>query len=59
LLYYELELLRDIAWSLRELAKVAPPGELDDVNTEATDAMIEASWPRVEPEDWCGEWELR
>jgi hypothetical protein len=51
------ELLRDIAWSMRELAHIEPPKEddvLEDLNQEATECW-EDKWPRVEQDDWCGE----
>jgi hypothetical protein len=57
LLYHELELLRDIAWSVRLLAKL-PVGEADyDVKTEASEMTSWGAWPNVQPYDWCGEWE--
>ncbi len=57
--YYEAELLRDIAWSLRELAKIEKPPECDDVSTEATETMAVGAWPEIDPDEWCGDWEGR
>ena len=59
--YYEAELLRDLAWSVRELAY--PNGgdaddPDDDLRVEATEASIETSWPEVMLDEWCGEWDL-
>lgn len=61
LLFYQLELVRDIAVSLRKLSRREitddPLNPLDDVTLEATEAAKEASWPEVLPYEWCGEWE--
>lgn len=55
--FYAYELLRDIAWSLRTMAKMDPPEEHDEVNKEATEGVrTDASWPEVDGDDWCGEW---
>jgi hypothetical protein len=54
--YYELELLRDIAWSLHSLAKIPDVDESDDLNKEATEAMTDAVWPEVREDEWCGDW---
>ena len=54
--FYELELLRDLAWSLHIMAGI----ELcprDDLHTEATEALQLAKWPEVDEAYWCGEWE--
>ncbi len=55
--YYELELIRDIAWSLRYLSKTETPSHLDELATEATAAVQETRWPDVREDEWCGEWE--
>jgi hypothetical protein len=57
--YYELELLREIAWSIHALAQLPQPSEFDDLNIEATEAASMTTWPIVEPDEWCGEWEIR
>jgi hypothetical protein len=56
---YQLELLRDIAVSVRDLAwrPKAEPGS--DVATEAAESIDDATWPRVHAGDWCGEWEAK
>jgi hypothetical protein len=55
--YYELELLREIAWDVRVIADIAPPDKDNaDLNTEATEAISISAWPEVEPNEWCGEW---
>lgn len=54
--FHEAELLRDIAWTLRVIGKVEEPSERDDLATEATEVMHSATWPEVEPTDWCGDW---
>jgi hypothetical protein len=59
--YYELELLREIAWNSRILAGIKLPAENDrcDLNTEATETVVSVGWPEVEIDEWCGEWQLR
>lgn len=58
--YYELELLRDIARSLRTSASIGLPTDSDhDLNTEASEAVNFARWPTVDLDDWCGEWEAK
>jgi hypothetical protein len=57
------ELLHDIAWSLRTLAKLDLPERLNDLeddvlNREAVE-MSDEAWPRVNPTDWCGEFKPR
>jgi hypothetical protein len=51
--YYELELLRDIAWSIRS----QDPEENEALNAEPTEAYNSAKWPKVDADEWCGEWE--
>ena len=56
---HDSELLRDIAWSLRVMAGIKTPAredDLDDLNQESTE-LDDALWPRVELDDWCGEFE--
>lgn len=57
LLFHELELLREMAWTLRALADLEEPPRYDVLHTEAMSAMEAASWPRVNGDGWCGEWE--
>jgi hypothetical protein len=53
------ELLRDIAWSVRAMAAIGDPkSEYDDLMKEATECSDQC-WPRVESDDWCGEFEAR
>jgi hypothetical protein len=57
--FYELELLRDIAWSVLCIARRQRPDEQDDVATLSTEAFQTAAWPDIEPSDWCGEFEKK
>jgi hypothetical protein len=60
--YHNSELLRDIAWSLRELAKIEEPNPKDtqdDLNREATEANYGDRWPYVDVDEWCGEFEQK
>lgn len=56
--YYGLELIRDIAWSMRVNAGLDLPetDSREDLNTEATETCLDTDWPTVEAGDWCGEW---
>ena len=53
------ELLRDIAWSLRAIAKIDPPEDAwDDLNIEATEQSDKGErWPYADEDDWCGEFQ--
>ena len=35
------------------------PEEDEDLKKDAVDALNDASWPDVDGDDWCGEWERR
>ena len=56
--YYIGEILRDIAWSSRAMAKIEEPSPEDDIAIEATetDTAEITGWPVVSAHDWCGEW---
>jgi hypothetical protein len=54
--YHNSELLRDVAWSMRNMANIEAPKEddtSDDLNIEAY--QLSLRWPFVEDTDWCGE----
>lgn len=57
IIYHALELIRDIAWSLREQSNIEEASSSDVTGTDATEASSYAIWPDVDEMDWCGEWE--
>ena len=56
--FHNSELLRDIAWTLRQAHNVEEPNSHDDICQEATECGQER-WPHVDEKDWCGEFETK
>jgi hypothetical protein len=50
------ELIRDCAWSLRKTANIETTSDDFDVWNEVTEAPDYALWPKVERDEWCGDW---
>lgn len=61
--FHNSEILRDIAWTLREIAKMDPPDEKGDpLHVEAPECEYDSCrcrWPYVDVDDWCGEYRPR
>jgi hypothetical protein len=58
LAHHDSELLRDIAWSLRAIAKLGEPNKYDELFTISAE-VNEEEWPSTTVNDWCGEFASR
>jgi hypothetical protein len=57
--FYDSDILRDVAWSLRDMTDRHTEDKSDDVNIEPTEAMGSSQWPEVFLDGWCGEWKSK